>query len=296
MQNDTSKGRLKKPQTASAEYKFLTQPIIKDKTMKTVKTKKNRLRQTATAMLAAAMLAQAMPAHSTGFPVFDGASAINALQQLMNWKTRLEGLARTALSQIPGVKEFIDANQQGEIKALFERRKNKCRKIRENNQVSGTYCLRIVELEETKYQLLSKMDKDMKNDFSAAEKAISKQGSFAKSQGIMGAIEGFASFAFSNSSGKAESSEKEVQIRLQAIESKFRQYEAQLNMLDRTIEQYNNVRKLITKDQLNGSGNLNSTIRKGVAAGWLEKKAIKFNQDAKSKRGATAQDSKFQIF
>ena len=67
-------------------------------------------------------------------------------------------------------------------------------------------------------------------------------------------------------------------------------------MLDRTIEQYNNVRKLITKDQLNGSGNLNSTIRKGVAAGWLEKKAIKFNQDAKSKRGATAQDSKFQIF
>lgn len=263
--------------------------------MKTVKTK-SRLKQTAASMILGMMLFQAVPAHSTGFPTFDGAAAINAIQQLWNWKTRLEGLARTALSQIPGVKEFIDANQKGEIQALFERRKKTCRRIRENNQVSGTYCLRIVELEETKYKVLSEMDNDMKNEFSAVESAISQQASFANSKGMMGAIKGFASFAFSNSTGKAESSEKEVQIRLQAIESKFRRYEGQLNRIDRTIEQYNKVRKLITKEQLNGSGNLNTTLRKGVAASWLEMKAKKFNDDAKSKRAATSQDPRFQKF
>ena len=77
---------------------------------------------------------------ASGFPVFDGAAAGNAIQQLLNWKTRLDNLKRGVLDSIEGAKTRINSSGS-QMDEMFERRRKKCRRIYNQNQLSSTLCL-----------------------------------------------------------------------------------------------------------------------------------------------------------
>ena len=100
---------------------------------------------------------------ATGIPVFDGAAATNAIQQLMNWKARFDSVSRGYLDNINGANTNVKESSQ--VKSMFERRKKKCRAIQRNNPASGTLCLQITELEREKYNMLVEIDEEIKGDF-----------------------------------------------------------------------------------------------------------------------------------
>ncbi len=202
---------------------------------------------------------------ASGFPVFDGAAAGNAIQQLLNWKTRLDNLKRGVLDSIEGAKTNINSSQTSQMDDLFKRRKKKCYRIYAQNKESGDICLKIVALEEQKYGLLVKMDEEIRTDINKINGGIGKHSGFANEKTPIKAIEGFGGFDSTASAGKAETAENNVQIQLQAVQNKYNQYKNQLEALDRIIEEYNRMRKQLTKDQLTGS-NLNATLGKaGIA-------------------------------
>lgn len=197
-----------------------------------------------------------------GFPVFDGVSMGNAIQQLLNWKTRLDNLKRGVLDKIEGAKTNINSSGMDE---MFERRREKCRRIYTQNKKSGRLCLEIVDLEKAKYDLIVKMDDDIRSDVNKVNGSIGNHGSLSEATTPIKGIEGFAAFNSTSGAGKAETAENNVQIQLQAIQNKFNQYKNQLEALDRMINEKNLNRKQLTKDQMTGS-NLNATLGKaGIA-------------------------------
>mgnify|MGYP000948999749 CR=1 FL=1 len=201
---------------------------------------------------------------ASGFPVFDGAAAGNAIQQLLNWKTRLDNLKRGVLDSIEGAKTRINSSGS-QMDEMFERRRKKCRRIYNQNQLSSTLCLQIVDLEKKKYDLIVKMDDDIRSDFNRVNGSIGKHGSLSEATTPIKGVEGFDAFNSTSGAGKAETAENNVQIQLQAIQNKYNQYKNQLEALDRIINEINLNRKQLTKDQMTGS-NLNATLGKaGIA-------------------------------
>lgn len=247
--------------------------------------KLKRINQTAVALLTAAALA-VQPAYSTGIPTVDVAAIANAIQQLMNWKARFDSLVREKMSQIPGVKQFLDARQESQIENMFQRREQQCGRLRKNNQASSDLCLNTVRLERQKYRLLKHMNEDITAEFNRINGRISSQGGFASESGMLGAISGMAAVQTPSGSGKAESVEQDVQAQLQALTNKIKQYEVQIAQIDQTINQLKWARKQLTKDQLAGNPSLfsRSAVSKGAAAGWLEKEARNARKKAQDKR------------
>jgi len=223
---------------------------------------------------------------ASGFPVFDGAAAGNAIQQLLNWKTRLDNLKRGVLDSIEGAKTRINSSGS-QMDEMFERRRKKCRRIYNQNQLSSTLCIQIVDLEKKKYDLIVKMDDDIRSDFNRVNGSIGKHGSLSEAttpiKGVASieGVEGFAAFNSTSGAGKAETAENNVQIQLQAIQNKYNQYKNQLEALDRIINEINLNRKQLTKDQLTGS-NLNNTLSKGGAAFKLMEATDRFRDKAKA--------------
>lgn len=206
----------------------------------------------------------------------------------MNWKARFDSLVRDKMSQIPGVKQFLDARQESQIEGMFQRRERQCRRMSTNNRTSADLCLNTVQLERQKYRLLKHMNNDITAEFNRINGRISSQGGFASQSGMLGAISGMAAVQTPSGSGKAESVEQDVQAQLQALANKIKQYEVQLAQIDQTINQLKWARKQITKDQLSGNtGNtgLSAGISKGAAAIALEIKAKKWRTDARNNRG-----------
>lgn len=217
---------------------------------------------------------------ASGFPVFDGAAAGNAIQQLLNWKTRLDNLKRGVLDSIEGAKTRINSSGS-QMDEMFERRRKKCRRIYNQNQLSSTLCLQIVDLEKKKYDLIVKMDDDIRSDFNRVNGSIGKHGSLSEATTPIKGVEGFGAFNSTSGAGKAETAENNVQIQLQAIQNKYNQYKNQLEALDRIINEINLNRKQLTKDQLTGS-NLNNTLSKGGAAFKLMEATDDFRDKAKA--------------
>ena len=87
-------------------------------------------------------------------------------------------------------------------------------------------------------------------------------------------------FSFSNQAGKAETAENNVQIQVNAVMAKYYQYKNNLDTLDKEIEYYNSMRKMLTKEQLTGSS-LNKNITKGVTYGKLTEATNRFRKKAK---------------
>lgn len=249
--------------------------------------KLKRINQTAAALLTAAALA-AQPAYSTGIPTVDVASIANAIQQLMNWKARFDSLVREQMSQIPGVKQFLEVQKESEIELMFLGRERACGRIKNSQQ--SDWCLNTVQLERQKYRLLKHMNEDITAEFNRINDRISSQRGFASQKGTTNAIEGVNIDAVSSlipsGSGKAESVEQDVQAQLQALTNKIKQYEVRLNQIDRAIDQLKWARKQITKDQLAGNPSLfsRSAVSKTAAAGWLEKEALNARKKAQKKR------------
>ena len=84
---------------------------------------KNTMRKLATVLVCAGMLGNTS-VMATGIPVFDGAAATNAIQQLMNWKARFDSVSRGYLDNINGANTNVKESFQ--VKSMFERRKKKC--------------------------------------------------------------------------------------------------------------------------------------------------------------------------
>lgn len=245
---------------------------------------KTTIKKAALALTAVSLL-MAQPVHSSGIPTVDVAAITNAIQQLMNWKARFDSLVREKMSQIPGVKQFLDARQEGQIEGMFQRREQQCARLRKNNSASADLCLNTVRLERQKYQLLKHMNNDITAEFNRINGRISSQGGFASQSGMLGAISGMAAVQTPSGSGKAESVEQDVQAQLQALTNKIKQYEVQLAQIDQTIEQLKWARKQLTKDQLAGNANLANAITNTTGGLWLQQEAQRINRNAKRKRG-----------
>ncbi|WP_416192479.1 hypothetical protein [Neisseria sp. CCUG12390] len=238
---------------------------------------KQRYKQTAVVLITASALVQ--PVHSSGIPTFDGAAAANAIQQLLNWKARFDSLVRDKLSQIPGVKQFLDARQAAQIENLFQSRISQCQRMRKSNATSADLCVNTVRLERKKYDLLQHMNTEITAEFNRINGRISSQGSLASSAGAANVLAGAGGNA-----GKAETAENDVQAQLQGLLAKIKHYETQLANLDTNINQLKWARKQLTKDQLSGNTGLSASISKGVATTALELKANKWRTDARYKR------------
>lgn len=243
---------------------------------------KHRWKQIAAALLTAAVIGQ--PVYSSGIPTFDGAAAANAIQQLLNWKARFDSLVRDKMSQIPGVKQFLDARRESQIEALFQRRIDQCGRMRKSNPTSADLCVNTVKLEKQKYNLLKHMNTEITAEFNRINGRISNQGSLASSMGgAMSAIAGAGGNA-----GKAEAAENDVQAQLQGLLGKIKHYETQLNILDESINQLKWARKQLSKDQLAGNDGLMSGINKGVTALALEERARNWRSKARDRRKNSA--------
>lgn len=174
-------------------------------------------------------------------------------------------------------------------KKMFERRKKKCREIQQNNPASGTICLKITGLEQEKYDLLVKIDKELKDDFDRINGLVKSQGTSASSMAAATPLsKDTKGFNYSNQAGKAETAENNVQIQVNAVIAKYNQYKNKIEFLDSQIAQYNSMRKMLTKEQLTGSS-LNKNITKGVTYGKLTDATRRFRKrtdEEVGKRGA----------
>ena len=238
---------------------------------------KNTMKKLAAVLVCAGMLGNTS-VMATGIPVFDGAAATNAIQQLMNWKARFDSVSRGYLDNINGANTNVKESSQ--VKSMFERREKKCRAIQRNNPASGTLCLQITKLEREKYNMLVEIDEEIKGDFKRINSKVSSQGGMAKEKGALGGISGMPGFSFSNKAGKAETAENNVQIQVNAVMAKYYQYKNNLDALDKQIEYYNSMRKMLTKEQLTGSS-LNKNITQGAAYGKLTEATNRFRKKAK---------------
>ena len=238
---------------------------------------KNTMRKLAAVLVCAGMLGNTSVT-ATGIPVFDGAAMTNAIQQLMNWKARFDSVSRGYLDNVSGANTNV--KQSTQVKSMFERRKKKCRAIQRDNPASGTLCLQITKLEEEKYNLLVTIDEEIKGDFKRINGKVSSQGRMAKEKDALGGISGMPGFSFSNQAGKAETAENNVQIQVNAVMAKYYQYKNNLDTLDKEIEYYNSMRKMLTKEQLTGSS-LNKNITQAAAYSKLTEATNRFRKKAK---------------
>lgn len=239
---------------------------------------KNTMRKLAAVLVCAGMLGNTSVT-ATGIPVFDGAAMTNAFQQLMNWQAQLSALTRGGLDKLTGADTNVRESSQA--KRMFERRKKKCREIQRDNPASGTICLKITGLEQDKYDLLIKIDKELKEDFDRINGLVKSQGKSANSIAAATPLsKDTTAFNYSNQAGKAETAENNVQIQVNAVIAKYNQYKNKLEFLDSQIAQYNSMRKMLTKEQLTGSS-LNKNITKGVTYGKLTEATNRFRKKAK---------------
>ena len=243
----------------------------------------NRMKKLAAVLVCAGMLGST-PAMATGIPVFDGAAATNAIQQLMNWKARFDSVTRGVLDKIDGVKTMISPNESSQVARMFDRRRKKCRQIQLKNSASGTLCLQITNLEHEKYKLLVRIDKEINNDFQRINGLAASQGGIASKIGSIGGISGMPGFSFSNQAGKAETAENNVQIQLNVVTAKYNQYKNQIEALDSQIESYNSMRKQLTKEQLSGSS-LSKNINRGASIAKLTEATQRFKRKAQAEVG-----------
>lgn len=238
---------------------------------------KNTMRKLAAVLVCAGMLGNTSVT-ATGIPVFDGAAMTNAFQQLMNWQAQLSALTRGGLDKLKGADTNVQESSQA--KKMFERRKKKCREIQKNNPDSGTICLKITGLEQEKYDLLVKIDKELKDDFDRINGLVKSQGKSANSMAAATPLsKDTKGFNYSNQAGKAETAENNVQIQVNAI-AKYNQYKNRIETLDSLIAHYNSMRKMRTKEQFTGSS-LNENITKGVTYGKLTEATNRFRKKAK---------------
>ena len=239
---------------------------------------KNTMRKLAAVLVCAGMLGNTSVT-ATGIPTFDGAAMTNAFQQLMNWQAQLSALTRGGLDKLKGADTNVQESSQA--KRMFERRKKKCREIQRNNTASGTICLKITGLEQEKYDLLVKIDKELKDDFDRINGLVKSQGKSANSIAAATPLsKNTTAFNYSNQAGKAETAENNVQIQVNAVIAKYHQYKNRIETLDSLIAYYNSMRKMLTKEQLTGSS-LNKNITKGAAYGKLTIATDHFRQKAK---------------
>lgn len=140
---------------------------------------------------------------------------------------------------------------------------------------------KITGLEQEKYDLLVKIDKELKDDFDRINGLVKSQGKSANSIAAATPLsKNTTGFNYSNKAGEAETAENNVQIQVNAVIAKYNQYKNKIEFLDSQIAYYNSMRKMLTKEQLTGSS-LNKNITKGAAYGKLTIATDHFRQKAK---------------
>ena len=222
---------------------------------------KNTMKKLAAVLVCSGMLGNTSVT-ATGIPVFDGAAMTNAFQQLMNWQAQLSALTRGGLDKLKGADTNVRESSQA--KKMFERRKKKCREIQQNNPASGTICLKITGLEQEKYDLLVKIDKELKDDFDRINGLVKSQGKSANSMAAATPLsKDTKGFNYSN-----------------AVIAKYNQYKNRIETLDSLIAHYNSMRKMLTKEQLTGSS-LNKKITQVTTYGKLTEATNRFREKAK---------------
>ncbi len=224
-----------------------------------------------TSVLAVVMMLTIHPVQATGIPTIDGANLAQAIAQVAhmktmieNWETEFKSWVREQLGKIDGVRQFMDAQQKNQIQQMFNKRKQHCKNL--SNLTAIGFCTSTVELEEKKYRILEDMDKTVQKEFQNINSTINRQNQ-SSSDG--------------KNSGRAQSSEAEIQKQLLTLTNKLKQYEILLKSIDENIAQLKWARKQLTKDQLSGR-NLGNTLSKSSAAAALQNSASDYRNKARN--------------
>lgn len=262
--------------------------MMKPDNMK-IKNKHGSIKRTAQALLLATAFLSSAPAHS-GMPVIDYAALAdrvletidratvlaNWVTQLQNWQQTLKNWVRGQMEQIPGIKKMLDAQEKKQIQQMFAKRKERCRDLSSTSSI--TLCLRTVDLEEKKYNILVKMDEKISEEFHAINATISRQNHQAQA----------------GNSNQASTAEQEVLKKLEILNVTLSQYKNELESIDRLIEQYKWARINLSKDQLLGKSKGSGALTKSITAVALQKNASDYRKKAAaSKRTSTGISNQF---
>ena len=262
--------------------------MMKPDNMK-IKNKHASIKRTAQALLLATAFLSSAPAHS-GMPVIDYAALAdrvleavdratvlaNWVTQLQNWQQTLKNWIRGQMEQIPGIKKMLDAQEKKQIQQMFAKRKERCRDLSSTSSIA--LCLRTVDLEEKKYNILVEMDEKISREFHAINTTISRQNRQAQA----------------GNSNQASTAEQEVLKKLEILNVTLSQYKNELESIDRLIEQYKWARINLSKDQLLGKSKGSGALTKSITAVALQKNAADYRKKAAtSKRTSTGISNQF---
>ena len=159
---------------------------------------------------------------------------------------------------------MLDAQEKKQIQQMFAKRKERCRNLSSTSSIA--LCLRTVELEEKKYNILVEMDEEISKKFHAINTTISRQNRQAQA----------------GNSNQASTAEQEVLKKLEILNVTLSQYKNELESIDRLIEQYKWARINLSKDQLLGKSK--GALTKSITAVALQKNASDYRKKAATNR------------
>ncbi|WP_373742001.1 hypothetical protein [Neisseria sp.] len=189
----------------------------------------------------------------------------NWVAQLDNWKQNLANYVRGKLMDIPGVREAIEKQSKQQMDKLFAERRKQCGNL--SNPTSQTFCLRVVDLESDKYNILMDMDKKVAE---AYRQVKAKQQEHARADSKTGA-------------GQQQRIEQEIGIIFNRLDADIKQYMTNLQSKEAMIKEYQRARVMLTKNQLTGR-NLGNSIKKGSTAAVLQMQSADYRQKARERQ------------
>lgn len=252
--------------------------------------KLKRINQTAAVLLTAAALA-AQPAYSTGIPVYDGAQSIFSAwyqtflnvkqvyhwsQELRNWDSNLKNYLRGRISKLLGI-NLSDQFSMEDLERLLQKRKSRCNGL--GNSDSRALCNETIGIEIKKVQVYQKMESMIQQNYTQLEKLVNEYESVRTQN---------------DSSGKADSKQKEIMTHIQNFESKLKIYEQQLKMLDMQQDMLQKARAEVARDQIRSTNAARAAVQTAVfGALKLEAKDYKSKANDLRKLNSSTSNSSY---
>lgn len=219
--------------------------------------------------------------NATGIPVFDGAASEHNIWEktiqwvatakhyagiIANWKKNFQEMIRGKLGNLQDVTfKANDPYTQEEYLTLLDKLQERCNKI--SNSKSKRLCMDMIDIDKEKVQLFYSSMKDIDNATAELNAAIQNQ-------------------RMQSDSGKAQTAENEVQLKLDNVKKLMDRYEFQLKVLDTKQDFMRKARIDIAQEQINGTKpNIVNAISQATTAANLQRKADRFRKQAIELRG-----------
>ncbi len=224
--------------------------------------------------------------NASGIPVVDGAAIAQMVKEaietakhysavISNWKKNFQEMIRGKLGNLQDATfKANDPYTQDEYLTLLTKLQKRCNKI--SNPDSQKLCINMINIDKEKVKLFYSSMQDIDKATAELNTAIQQQ----RAQ---------------SNSGKAQTAENEVQIKLDNLKRLMDQYELQLKKLDADQDFMRKARTDIAREQMLGSSTIASSLTKAAVVTYIDTKTKSIQSDASTLRTRNTEISNFEF-